>query len=168
MHLACALHHPKKWFPILKSLREEGITVSADFGWNPDISVNQLISIIKYCEFVFPNEHEACAVTGMKSALHALEKLSEWVRVPIVKLGAKGAMLMSGGKIYKQPALLGTIVDATGAGDAFNGGFLMSFSAALSGTIACERAISAAAWPRQRRADRRGCLRIRSLQNICD
>jgi len=92
VHLACALHHPKKWFPILKSLREEGITVSADFGWNPDISVNQLISIIKYCEFVFPNEHEACAVTGTKSALHALEKLSEWVRVPIVKLGAKGAL----------------------------------------------------------------------------
>lgn len=66
-------------------------------------------------------------MTGMKSALHALEKLSEWVRVPIVKLGAKGAMLMSGGKIYKQPALLGTIVDATGAGDAFNGGFLHEF-----------------------------------------
>lgn len=127
VHLACALHHPKKWFPILKSLREEGITVSADFGWNPDISVNQLISIIKYCEFVFPNEHEACAVTGTKSALHALEKLSEWVRVPIVKLGAKGAMLMSDGKVYKQPALPGTIVDATGAGDAFNGGFLHEF-----------------------------------------
>lgn len=127
VHLACALHHPKKWFHILKSLREEGITVSADFGWNPDISVNQLISIIKYCEFVFPNEHEACAVTGTTSALHALEKLSEWVRVPIVKLGAKGAMLMSDGRVYKQPALSSTIVDATGAGDAFNGGFLHEF-----------------------------------------
>jgi sugar/nucleoside kinase (ribokinase family) len=127
VHLACALHRPQKWIPVLKSLQEEGITVSADFGWNPDISVNQLISIIRHCEFVFPNEHEARAVTGTKSALRALEKLSEWVRVPIVKLGAKGSMLMSEGRVHKQPALPGTIIDATGAGDAFNGGFLHEF-----------------------------------------
>ncbi|MCU1224187.1 MAG: Sugar or nucleoside kinase, ribokinase family [Edaphobacter sp.] len=127
VHLACALHRPQKWIPMLKALRDEGITISADFGWNPDISINQLLSIIRHCEFVFPNEHEACAITGTKSAMRALEKLSEWVRVPIIKLGAKGSMLMSEGKVYKQPALPGVIVDATGAGDAFNGGFLHEF-----------------------------------------
>jgi sugar/nucleoside kinase (ribokinase family) len=127
VHLACALHRPQKWIPLLKSLREDGITISADFGWNPDISVNQLISIIRHCEFVFPNEHEACAITQTTNARRALEKLHEWVRVPIVKLGPKGSMLMSEGRIYRQPALPGTIVDATGAGDAFNGGFLHEF-----------------------------------------
>jgi len=127
VHLACALRRPQKWIPVLKALREEGITISADFGWNPDISINQLISIIRHCEFIFPNEHEACAVTGTKSALRAIEKLGEWVRVPIVKLGAKGAMLMYDGKLHKQPALPGTVIDATGAGDAFNGGFLHEF-----------------------------------------
>jgi len=44
-----------------------------------------------------------------------------------VKLGAKGAMLMSEGIVHKQPTLPGAIVDATGAGDAFNGGFLHEF-----------------------------------------
>jgi sugar/nucleoside kinase (ribokinase family) len=127
VHLACALRRPQKWIPLLKSLREDGITISADFGWNPDISVNQLISIIGHCEFVFPNEHEACAVTQTTNARRALEKLHEWVRVPIVKLGAKGAMLMSEGIVHRQPALPGAIVDATGAGDAFNGGFLHEF-----------------------------------------
>lgn len=127
VHLACALRRPQKWLPVLRSLREEGITISADFGWNPDISVNQLISIIKHCEFVFPNEHEACAITGTTNALRAIEKLQEWVRVPVIKHGSKGAMLMADGKLYKQPALSVSIVDATGAGDAFNGGFLHAF-----------------------------------------
>lgn len=127
VHLACALRRPNKWLPVLRRLRERGLTISADFGWNPDISVMQLISIVRHCEFIFPNEHEACAITGTTSAMRALEKLQDWVRVPIVKLGAKGALLMAEGKVYKQPAVHVPVVDATGAGDAFNGGFLHAF-----------------------------------------
>lgn len=127
VHLACALRRPGKWLPILRSLRERGITISADFGWNPDISINQLISIIRHCDFVFPNEPEALAITGTKSPLSAIEKLHEWVRVPVVKLGAKGSLLMAEGRLYRQPALALPLVDATGVGDAFNGGFLHAF-----------------------------------------
>jgi sugar/nucleoside kinase (ribokinase family) len=127
VHLACALHRPGKWLPVLRSLRERGITISADFGWNPDISINQLISIIRHCDFVFPTEHEARAITSAKSPLTALEKLHEWVRVPVVKLGARGTLLMAEGKLYRQPALALPLVDATGVGDAFNGGFLHAF-----------------------------------------
>jgi ribokinase len=127
VHLACALRRPAKWQPVLRSLKELGITISADFGWNPEISVNQLVSIIQHCDFVFPNEHEARAITGTKTPLSALEKLQDWVRVPVVKLGARGSLLMAEGKIYRQPALALPMVDATGAGDAFNGGFLHAF-----------------------------------------
>jgi sugar/nucleoside kinase (ribokinase family) len=49
------------------------------------------------------------------------------VRVPVVKLGARGALLMAEGKVYRQPALSVPVVDATGTGDAFNGGFLHAF-----------------------------------------
>jgi sugar/nucleoside kinase (ribokinase family) len=127
VHVACALRHPKRWIPVLKHLRENGITVSADFGWNPDLSPTQLLSIVKYCEFIFPNEHEAKAITGASDAMRALEKLQDWVRVPVVKLGKRGAMLMADGKLYREPALPIDIVDATGAGDAFDGGFLHAF-----------------------------------------
>ena len=34
---------------------------------------------------------------------------------------------MAEGKVYRQPALPVPVVDATGAGDAFNGGFLHTF-----------------------------------------
>jgi sugar/nucleoside kinase (ribokinase family) len=127
VHLACALHRPTKWLPVLRRLRERGITVSADFGWNPDISVTQLISIVQHCEFIFPNEREARAVTGTTSARRALEKLQDWVRVPVVKMGTKGALLLADGKVHEQPGLHLPMVDATGTGDAFDGGFLHAF-----------------------------------------
>ncbi|HUA98546.1 MAG TPA: PfkB family carbohydrate kinase [Terracidiphilus sp.] len=127
VHVACALRRPAKWQPALRSLRDRGVTVSADFGWNPDISVKQLISIIRHCDFVFPNQREACAVTGATTPMSALEKLQDWVKVPVVKLGAKGALLMSEGRIYRQPAPALPLVDATGVGDAFNGGFLHAY-----------------------------------------
>ncbi|MBS1822785.1 MAG: carbohydrate kinase family protein [Acidobacteria bacterium] len=127
VHFACALRRPQKWIPVMKALRDSGITISADFGWNPDLSPKQLLSIVKYCEFIFPNEHEGKAITGTTDALRALEKLQDWVRIPVIKLGKRGAMLMANGRIYRQPALPTTIVDATGAGDAFDGGFLHAF-----------------------------------------
>jgi sugar/nucleoside kinase (ribokinase family) len=127
VHIACALRRPGKWIPALKRLRDLGLTISADFGWNPDISVKELMSIVKFCDFIFPNEHEAKTVTGTTSALRAAEKLQDWVRIPIIKLGAKGALLMADGKVYRQPAMHLPVVDATGAGDAFNGGFLHQF-----------------------------------------
>ena len=127
VHFACALRRPSKWLPTLRRLRERGLTVSADFGWNPETSVNQLISIVRHCDFIFPNEHEAQAITGTNTASRALEKLQDWVRFPVVKLGSRGALLMAEGKVYRQPALPVPVVDATGAGDAFNGGFLHAF-----------------------------------------
>jgi len=127
VHFACAMRRPRKWIPMMKSLTDDGITVSADFGWNPDLSPKQLHSIVKYCHFIFPNEHEAKVLTGTTNALRALEKLQDWVRVPIVKLGKRGAMVMADGKLYRQPSLRIPVVDATGAGDAFDGGFLHAF-----------------------------------------
>jgi sugar/nucleoside kinase (ribokinase family) len=124
VHLACALRNTAKWLPTLKMLRSEGITVSADFGWNPDTSVDDVVPILRHCELIFPNEHEARWLTGLKNTQAALQKLGEWVRVPVITLGARGAMLLADGKIRKQPALKQDLVDATGAGDAFNGGFL--------------------------------------------
>lgn len=127
VHFACALRRPKQWIPVLKQLREAGITVSADFGWNPDLSPAQIHSIVRHCEFIFPNENEAKAITGASDAERALEKLQDWVRVPVIKLDRRGAMLMADGKVYREPTLQTVVVDATGAGDAFDGGFLHAF-----------------------------------------
>ena len=49
------------------------------------------------------------------------------MRIPVVKVGVKGALLMKDGEVYRQPSLPFPVVDATGAGDAFDGGFLHAF-----------------------------------------
>ena len=44
-------------------------------------------------------------------------------RIAIVTLGAEGSVALSGGQEIRTPAPVVTVVDTTGAGDAFRGGF---------------------------------------------
>lgn len=127
VHFACPLRKPARWIPVMEGLRDAGITVSANFGWNPDLSAKELLSIVKHCEFIFPSEHEAKAITGSRNALDAIAKLVEWCHIPVVKLARGGALLEANGKRYRQTAPSLPVIDATGASDAFDGGFLHAF-----------------------------------------
>jgi sugar/nucleoside kinase (ribokinase family) len=128
LHLACALWPAKAWVPAMRAFREEGLTVSADIGWNPElIQSSQLPSVLRNLEFVFPNELEARAMTGEKSIEKAAKQLGRWVRVPVIKLGQDGSLAVQNGKIVRMKSLRVRAVDATGSGDAFNGGFLHGY-----------------------------------------
>jgi sugar/nucleoside kinase (ribokinase family) len=106
------------------------VTISADLGWNPVVLESpQLPSLLKEFEFTFPNELEARAMTGEKTVERAARKLAQWVRVPVVKLGPDGSLAIRNGKILREISIPVRAVDATGAGDAFNGGFLHGFLA---------------------------------------
>src|SRR5579863_3152718 len=37
LHLACALREPRRWRPILRRLRQAGVSISADIGWNREL-----------------------------------------------------------------------------------------------------------------------------------
>ena len=125
VHLACALWPPQKWMPGIRRLREQGLTISADIGWNPEVLASpRLPTLLKHFEFAFPNEPEVRAMTGEKTVEAAARKLARWVRVPIVKLGQDGSLAVRNGNILRVKSLRVRTVDATGAGDAFNGGFL--------------------------------------------
>lgn len=127
VHFACALRQPKRWIPVMQGLRDAGITVSANFGWNPDLSAEELLAIVRPCEFIFPNEHEAKTITGSRSATGALERLREWCHIPVIKLSRGGAVLFAEGKQHRTAAHCLPVIDATGASDAFDGGFLHAF-----------------------------------------
>ncbi|MHB8527608.1 MAG: carbohydrate kinase family protein [Candidatus Acidiferrales bacterium] len=130
VHLACALRPPQTWIPAIRKLRKQGLTVSADIGWNTDVlESSRLPLLLKEFEFVFPNEPEARAMTGKKSVEAAARKLARWVRVPVVKLGSDGSLALLNGKILRVKSARVRTVDATGAGDAFNGGFLHGYLA---------------------------------------
>lgn len=79
-------------------------------------------------DMVFANEDEARAMTGC-TPHDALEALSQSCTTAIVKLGAEGAMAKDGQTYAKIDAVkVENVVDTTGAGDFFAGGFLFRHS----------------------------------------
>ncbi|HEY4739301.1 MAG TPA: carbohydrate kinase family protein [Candidatus Acidoferrales bacterium] len=130
VHMACAMSPPRVWLRSIQRLRKEGLTVSADPGWNPETFQSPgFESLLREFEFVFPNEPEALAMTGEKTVERAAKKLARWVRVPVVKLGADGSLAICNGEVLRESSIRVRAVDATGAGDAFDGGFLHGYLA---------------------------------------
>jgi len=130
LHLACSMSPPDKWLPLIHKLRRTGLTLSADMGWNPELLESpRLPSLLSSFEFVFPNAAEAKAMTGEQSVEAAARKLARWVRIPVIKLGHAGSLAFREGKILRIKSITVRTVDATGSGDAFNGGFLYGYLA---------------------------------------
>jgi len=82
------------------------------------------------CDFVTPNETEVEAYTGVKvlsieDAKQAGDALlGKGVGTALITLGEQGALLHSATRSVHIPAVhAGDVVETTGAGDAFNGGF---------------------------------------------
>jgi sugar/nucleoside kinase (ribokinase family) len=76
-----------------------------------------------YVDIIFANEEEAFAFTGKKER-EALEMLSTYCPVSVVKLGAEGSLVRINGETTIIPAVKAHCKDTTGAGDIFAAGFL--------------------------------------------
>lgn len=92
-------------------------------------------SIFAYCDFVTPNESETEVLTGIRvrSAADAERAadafLALGVRNAVITLGAQGAFVKNSAVKALVPALdAGPVVETTGAGDAFNGGFAVALA----------------------------------------
>ena len=99
---------------------------------NPAPAANLPKEIFALCDFITPNETETEALTGLpvrneQEAETAAKFLTELgVKTPIITMGEQGAFLNGHGLI---PAFnFGEVVETTGAGDAFNGGFAVALS----------------------------------------
>jgi ribokinase len=86
--------------------------------------------IYKLCDYVTPNESEASLLTGIEvtdlaSARKAADVLlSKGVGTALITLGGNGSLLHTRENSIHIPVVsAGKVVDTTGAGDAFNGGF---------------------------------------------
>jgi ribokinase len=87
-------------------------------------------TIYKLCDYVTPNESEASMLTGIRvtdiaSARKAADALlSKGAGTVLITLGGQGSLLHSKSQSIHIPIFdAGNVVDTTGAGDAFNGGF---------------------------------------------
>jgi ribokinase len=92
-------------------------------------------SIYQTIDYITPNETEAAALTGIPVATIAdAEKaadafLARGVPNVLITLGAQGAFVKNARVKAHVPAVnAGPVVETTGAGDAFNGGFAVALS----------------------------------------
>lgn len=108
----------------LRELRANGVTVSLDTNWDPAEKWDGLDELLGLVDVFLPNENEICAVTGERDALDGMRKLASRVPVVAVKLGRRGAAAVAEGREYRADALSVPFVDAVGAGDSFDGGFI--------------------------------------------
>jgi ribokinase len=102
---------------------------------NPAPACNLPDSMLRLCNFLTPNETEAEELTGhrivsLKDAENAADiLLSRGVETVILTLGPRGALVKNRDLLQHIPAVeAGPVVDTTGAGDAFNGGFAVAIS----------------------------------------
>jgi len=86
--------------------------------------------VFKLCDYVTPNETEVETYTGLKVvSIEDAKKagdvlLDKGVGTALITLGEQGALLHSAAQSIHIPAVnAGAVVETTGAGDAFNGGF---------------------------------------------
>lgn len=95
--------------------------------------------MLALCDYVTPNEAEAEALTGiavtdLDSAAAAASALiaQDVRRAAIITLGAEGALVRDrDGARHIPPIRAGKVVDTTGAGDAFTGGFAVGLAEGL-------------------------------------
>lgn len=92
-------------------------------------------SVFALCDYVTPNESEAEILTGLPvttidEARAAADKLlAMGVKTAIITLGSQGALYHTKNESVLVPAFkAGEVIDTTGAGDAFNGGFAAALS----------------------------------------
>lgn len=114
---------------LFKMAKEKGLTTSLDIQWDPnekwDFNYKEVLQLV---DIFLPNEQEALLLTSESKIDNAINKLAQYSKNIVVKLGSKGSMVAANGKsTIKKSFLNENVVDAIGAGDSFNAGFIFKF-----------------------------------------
>ncbi|MBM3690520.1 MAG: sugar kinase [Actinobacteria bacterium] len=132
---------------ILAKAKSHGLTTSVDPSSASMIEiagVNQMRSWLTVVDILFPNSDEAEVLTGEHDLTKAAMQLLELAGSVVVKMGAAGAMqVFKDRPAIKVSAPVVNAVDATGAGDAFVGGYLATWLKTKDAELAIKAGVSA-------------------------
>jgi len=106
------------------------------------IGRDAVLAAARCCDYLLPNEEEACWLSQEADAREAAQILHRSTGATIVvKLGARGALLCSDETIIMEPGIALTPVDVTGAGDSFAAAFLSALASKSDPAIALTAAV---------------------------
>jgi ribokinase len=121
-----------------REIKEErrGI-ISFDPGWDPEgfneHSREQVFKILEYVDYFEPNEIELVSLLKQRSVKRAtLELMKKFDQVLALKMSNRGSLIAQGTIITRIPSFKTKVRDTTGAGDAFDAGFLMGVAQGVS------------------------------------
>lgn len=120
------------WPKFLWQLKDRGITISIDTNWSPEGNWEEVAKILPLIDLFLPNEQEAMAITKTGNYQAAGEQLTRITGTVVIKRGEDGASVFSDGKEHITTVAEHwngkvQLVDTTGAGDSFDGGYLFEW-----------------------------------------
>lgn len=116
---------------IFKLAKSCGLSTSLDSQWDPlEKWELDFPEVLKYVDVFLPNDSEIKGIARADSVDAAVEKIAPLVKTLVVKMGTQGSMAVCEGRRVFAPAFLNhETVDAIGAGDSFDAGFITKFIA---------------------------------------
>lgn len=118
--------HPALQLEVLEQSRHQFVALDTMNLWI-DITRDALKQVLARVDCIILNDSEAKQLTGALNLVHAARAIREMCpRIVVIKKGEHGCLLFGeDGELFGIPALpLEEVVDPTGAGDSFAGGFM--------------------------------------------
>ena len=114
---------------LFQKAKKLGLSTSFDMQWDPhekwDLDVE---NILPYVDIFLPNAKELILLTQKRNLDEAIASIKEYANILAIKRGDKGSIVYCNGKLNELPSFLNLeLVDAIGAGDSFNAGFIHKY-----------------------------------------
>lgn len=156
---------------LVKAIKSnKNITISFDPGYDPadKWQNNKIFKILKYIDIFLPNEIEALKLTKSKNIESAINLLSEYCPIVVIKLGPRGSAAKNN-RIFKSeiiysPPFNVEVVDTSCCGDCFDAGFIYGF---LNG-YSFEDSLDLANGCGSLQANKLGSYRFKGIEEIID
>lgn len=117
---------PKLQLSVLDQTRGAKLVAMDTMNFWIETARDDLIEVLKRVDILFINDEEALQLSDEWTVLAAAEKILQWgPKYVVIKRGEYGSLIFGPDVLLSVPAvLLSSVVDPTGAGDTFAGGFL--------------------------------------------
>lgn len=110
------------------AIKQAGLTISLDTNDDPDdLWDGNLPQVLEFVDVLFVNERECQKLAGAREVQEAVERLAARVPLLVVKLGGQGALARRAQSKWQAAGLAVQAVDAVGAGDSFDAGFVHQY-----------------------------------------